>query len=55
MCNALVLSGHFQYHASVLTRRLNPKAGETILARVLEAENQVAVLVKLGKLKHRAA
>ena len=33
-------SGHFQYHAAVVARRLNPKAGETIPARVKEAENQ---------------
>ena len=35
-----VISGHFQYHAAVLARRLNPKAGETIPAIVLESENQ---------------
>jgi len=40
--DSLVESGHFLYHASVLTRRLNPPAGETILAILLEAENQVA-------------
>jgi len=27
-----VVSGHFQFHAAVLARRLNPKAGETIPA-----------------------
>jgi hypothetical protein len=35
-----VVSGHFQFHAAVLARRLNPKAGETIPAIVLETENQ---------------
>jgi hypothetical protein len=50
-----VVSGHFQYHAAVLARRLNPKAGETIPAIVLEAENQSAVLAQLGILKLRAA
>ena len=50
-----VVSGHFQYHAAVLARRLNPKAGETIPAIVLEEENQSAVLAQLGILKHRAA
>jgi hypothetical protein len=38
--DSLVESGHFQYHVSVLTRWLNPKAGETIPAIVLESENQ---------------
>lgn len=53
--NYKVVSGHFQYHAAVLARRLNPKAGETIPALVLEPENQSAVLAQLGILKHRAA
>lgn len=35
-----VVAGHFQYHAAVLARRLNPRAGETIPAIVLESENQ---------------
>ena len=35
-----IISGHFQYHAAVVARQLNPKAGETIPARVLETENQ---------------
>ncbi|MEG4010432.1 hypothetical protein QUA41_30390 [Microcoleus sp. Pol11C1] len=35
-----IISGHFQYHAAVVARQLNPKAGETILAIVLESENQ---------------
>jgi hypothetical protein len=34
------ISGHFQYHAAVVARRLNPKAGETIPAIVLESKNQ---------------
>jgi hypothetical protein len=50
-----VIAGHFQYHAAVLARRLNPRAGETIPAIVLEAENQSAVLAQLGILKLRAA
>jgi hypothetical protein len=37
--DSLVESGHFLYHASVLTRRPALKAGETILAILLEAEN----------------
>ncbi|MEG4918711.1 hypothetical protein [Microcoleus sp. B7-D4] len=37
--DSLVLSGHFQYHASVLTRRFNLKASETIPVILLEAEN----------------
>jgi hypothetical protein len=53
--NYKVISGHFQYHAAVLARRLNPRAGETIPAIVLEAENQSAVLAQLGILKLRAA
>ena len=40
--DSLVLSGHFQYHASVLIRRFNLKASETIPVILLEAENQVA-------------
>lgn len=50
-----VVSGHFQYHAAVLARKLNPRAGETIPAIVLETENQSAVLAQLGILKLRAA
>lgn len=50
-----VIAGHFQYHAAVMARRLNPRAGETIPAIVLETENQSAVLAQLGILKHRAA
>jgi hypothetical protein len=46
-----VVSGHGQYHATVLARQLNPKAGETIPARVLESENQVSVLAQLKILK----
>ena len=46
-----VVSGHFQFHAAVLARRLNPKAGETIPAIVLEAENQSAVRAQLKILK----
>ena len=50
-----VIAGHFQYHAAVLARQLNPKAGETIPAIVLNAENEVAVLAQLGILKLRVA
>ncbi|MEG4494837.1 hypothetical protein [Microcoleus sp. D3_18_C4] len=38
--DSLVESGYFQFHAAVLAPRLNPKADETIPARVKEAENQ---------------
>jgi len=46
-----VVSGHFQFHAAVLARRLNPKAGETIPAIVLESENQTtgSALLKILK------
>jgi hypothetical protein len=46
-----VVAGHFQYHATVLARRLNPRAGETIPAIVLEAENQSMMLAQLKILK----
>lgn len=46
-----VIVGHFQYHAAVVARRLNPRAGETIPARVLEAENQSAALAQMKMLK----
>ena len=49
-----VVSGHFQYHAAVLARQLNPKAGETIPAIVLEEENQAAALNQLKRLKFAA-
>lgn len=49
-----VISGHLQYHAAVLARRLNPKAGETIPAIVLEEENQSAALNQLKRLKFAA-
>jgi hypothetical protein len=49
-----VISGHLQYHAAVLARRLNPRAGETIPAIVLEAENQSAVMAQLRLLKPAA-
>jgi hypothetical protein len=52
--NYKVISGHFQYHAAVLARRLNPRAGETIPAIVLELETQSAVLAQLEMLKLRA-
>lgn len=49
-----VVSGHLQYHAAVLARQLNPKAGETIPAIVLEAENQATALAQLKMLKFAA-
>ncbi|MEG3922969.1 hypothetical protein QUA07_28210 [Microcoleus sp. T3_A4] len=49
-----VISGHLQYHAAVLARRLNPRAGETIPAIVLEEENQSAALNQLKRLKFAA-
>ena len=49
-----VVSGHFQFHAAVLARQLNPRAGETIPAIVLEEENQAAALNQLKRLKFSA-
>ena len=49
-----VISGHLQYHAAVLARRLNPRAGETIPAIVLEPENQATALAQLKRLKFAA-
>jgi len=49
-----VIAGHFQFHAAVMARRLNPKAGEIIPAIVLEAENQSAALNQLKRLKFAA-
>src|SRR6476469_5460243 len=49
-----VISGHFQFHAAVLARQLNPRAGETIPAIVLESENQSAALAQLKRLKFAA-
>jgi len=46
-----VIAGHFQYHAAVVARRLNPRAGETIPAIVLEEENQSAAISQLKRLK----
>jgi hypothetical protein len=46
-----VVAGHLQYHASVLARKLNPKAGEHIPARVLEPENQATGSAMLKMLK----
>jgi len=48
-----IISGHFQFHAAVLARQLNPKAGELIPAIVLETENQTTASAQLGILKHR--
>ena len=49
-----VVSGHFQFHAAVRARRLNPKAGETIPAIVLESENQTTASAMLKMLKFAA-
>ncbi|MEG4576901.1 hypothetical protein QUA56_30155 [Microcoleus sp. N3A4] len=49
-----VVSGHFQFHAAVLARHLNPRAGEHIPAIVLEEENQAAALNQLKRLKFAA-
>ncbi|MEG4577579.1 hypothetical protein QUA56_33675, partial [Microcoleus sp. N3A4] len=49
-----VISGHLQYHAAVLARQLNPKAGENIPAIVLEPENQSAAIAQLKRLKFAA-
>lgn len=46
-----VVSGHLQYHAAVLAKQLNPRAGENIPAIVLEEENQAAALSQLKRLK----
>jgi hypothetical protein len=45
-----VISG-LQYHVAVLARKLNPKAGEHIPARVLEPENQATGSAMLKMLK----
>lgn len=49
-----IISGHFQYHAAVVARQLNPKAGETIPAIVLESENQSMALAQLKMLRFAA-
>jgi hypothetical protein len=49
-----VIAGHFQFHAAVLVRQLNPKAGETIPAIVLESENQATASAMLKMLKFAA-
>jgi hypothetical protein len=49
-----IISGHFQYHAAVLARKLNPRAGETIPAIVLEAEIQTTASAQLKMLKFAA-
>jgi hypothetical protein len=49
-----VVSGHLQYHAAVLAKQLNPRAGENIPAIVLEEENQAAALNQLKRLKFAA-
>jgi hypothetical protein len=52
--DSLVLSGHFQYHAAVVARQLNPRAGEHIPAIVLETENQTTASAMLKMLKFAA-
>ncbi|MEG4582988.1 hypothetical protein QUA71_25735 [Microcoleus sp. MON1_C5] len=49
-----VISGHLQYHAAVLAKQLNPKAGENIPAIVLESENQATASAMLKMLKFAA-
>jgi hypothetical protein len=49
-----VVSGHLQFHAAVLAKQLNPRAGETIPAIVLEPENQATALNQLKRLKFAA-
>jgi len=49
-----VVAGHFQFHAAVLARKLNPRAGETIPAIVLETENQTTASAMLKMLKFAA-
>lgn len=49
-----VVAGHLQYHAAVLARRLNPRAGESIPAIVLESENQTTASAMLKMLKFAA-
>jgi len=49
-----VVSGHLQYHAAVLAKQLNPKAGENIPAIVLETENQATGSAMLKMLKFAA-
>jgi len=49
-----IISGHFQYHAAVVARKLNPKAGENIPAIVLESENQTTASAMLKMLKFAA-
>ena len=46
-----VVSGHLQYHAAVLAKQLNPKAGENIPTIVLESENQTTASAMLKMLK----
>ncbi|WP_445248461.1 hypothetical protein [Microcoleus sp. OTE_8_concoct_300] len=49
-----VVSGHLQFHAAVLAKQLNPRAGETIPAIVLESENQTTASAMLKMLKFAA-
>jgi hypothetical protein len=49
-----IISGHFQYHAAVAARQLNPRAGETIPVILLESENQATALSQLKMLRFAA-
>jgi len=49
-----IISGHFHYHAAVVARQLNPRAGEHIPAIVLESENQTTASAMLKMLKFAA-
>ena len=49
-----VVSGHLQYHAAVLAKQLNPRAGENIPAIVLESGNQTTASAMLKMLKFAA-
>jgi hypothetical protein len=46
-----IISGHFQYHAAVVARQLNPRASEHIPVSVLESENQTTASAMLKMLK----
>jgi hypothetical protein len=49
-----VISGHFQFHVAGKGPALNPSAGETIPAIVLESENQATASAMLKMLKFAA-
>jgi hypothetical protein len=41
--NYQVIAGHFEFHAAVIAREIDPKAGETIPAFIVETENFSAI------------